>query len=137
MDNTKILLKKEVVDDVKYYLPEDEMCFKLADFFSMFSDGTRIKILSALAVSEMCVNDLSRILNINQTTISHQLKLLKSTSTVKFRRDGKIVYYSIASKMINDCLLSGVDYLQAVSLWVLVFTKVYLTITFYIFISVW
>lgn len=116
MDNTKILLKEEIVNDVKYYLPEEKMCLKLADFFSMFADRTRIKILSALAVSEMCVNDLSRILNLNQTTVSHQLKLLKTTGTVKFRRDGKIIYYSIASHMINDCLLSGVDYLQAVAL---------------------
>ena len=116
MNNTKILLKQEKVNDVKYYMPEDRMCLKLADFFSMFSDTTRIKILSALAVSEMCVNDISRILNINQTTVSHQLKLLKSTGTVKFRRDGKIIYYSISNNMINDCLLSGVNYLQATAL---------------------
>ena len=116
MDNAKILLNDEIVKDVKYYLPEEKMCQKLADFFSMFSDGTRIKILSALAISEMCVNDISRILKINQTTISHQLKLLKSTGTVKFRRDGKVIYYSIASKLINDCMLSGVDYLQSVQL---------------------
>lgn len=116
MDSQKILLNQEKVKDVKFYLPEEKICNKLADFFSTFSDTTRIKILSALAVSEMCVNDLSRILNINQTTVSHQLKLLKSIGTVKFRRDGKIIYYSLASKMINDCLLSGVDYLQMVSL---------------------
>ncbi|MGN1213137.1 MAG: ArsR/SmtB family transcription factor [Christensenellales bacterium] len=116
MDNTKILLKEEIVKDVKYYLPEEKMCNKLANFFSMFSDSTRIKILSALAISEMCVNDISRILKINQTTVSHQLKLLKSTGTVKFRRDGKVIYYSISSKLINDCMLNGVDYLQNVQL---------------------
>lgn len=116
MEKLKILLKEEKVKDVKFYLPEEKMCLKLADFFSIFSDTTRIKILSALAVSEMCVNDISRILHINQTTVSHQLKLLKSSGAVKFRRDGKVIYYSLASTMINDCLLSGVDYLQAVSL---------------------
>ena len=116
MENEKMLLNTQTVKDIKYYLPEEKMCLKLADFFSMFSDGTRIKILSALAVSEMCVSDLSKILNINQTTISHQLKLLKSTGTVKFRRDGKVIYYSISSKMVNDCLLSGVDYLQSVAI---------------------
>ncbi len=113
MDNTKILLNQQKVKDVKFYLPEEKMCLKLADFFSMFSDTTRIKLLSALAVSEMCVNDLSRILNINQTTVSHQLKLLKSTGAVKFRREGKIVFYSLSSNMINDCMLTGVDYLQS------------------------
>ena len=116
MDSKKILLKEEKVKDVKFYMPEEKMCYKLADFFSVFSDSTRIKILSALAVSEMCVNDLSRILNINQTTISHQLKLLKASGAVKFRRDGKIIYYSLSSEVINDCLLYGVDFLQAVSI---------------------
>lgn len=112
MDNTKILLKEEKVKDVRYYLPEEKMCLKLADFFSVFSDVTRLKILSALAVSEMCVNDISRILKINQTTVSHQLKTLKSAGAVKYRRDGKVMYYSLASEIINDCLLSGVNYLQ-------------------------
>ena len=113
MDNTKILLSQQSDKDVKFYLPEQKMCLKLADFFSMFSDTTRIKLLSALAISEMCVNDLSRILNINQTTVSHQLKLLKSTGAVKFRRDGKTIFYSLSSNMINDCMLTGVDYLQS------------------------
>lgn len=113
MENSKILLKQEKVEDVNYYMPTREMCFSLANFFSMFADPTRIKILSALAVSEMCVGDLAGILKMNQTTVSHQLKLLKSTGTVKFRREGKIIYYSIASQMVNDCLLSGVDYLQS------------------------
>ena len=113
MDNTKILLSQQKVKDVKFYLPEEKMCLKLADFFSMFSDTTRIKLLSALAISEMCVNDLSRILNINQTTVSHQLKLLKSTGAVKFRRDGKTIFYSLSSNIINDCMLAGVDYLQS------------------------
>ncbi|HAJ77955.1 MAG TPA: transcriptional regulator [Clostridiales bacterium] len=114
MESQKILLNQDKVKDIKFYLPEEKTCYKLADFFSIFSDTTRIKILSALAVSEMCVNDISRILNINQTTVSHQLKLLKGIGAVKFRRSGKIMYYSLASSVINDCLLSGVDYLQAV-----------------------
>lgn len=116
MEKTKILLKPEKVEDVNYYMPTSKMCLSLADFFSMFSDTTRIKILSALSVSEMCVGDISKILGINQTTISHQLKLLKSVGVVKFRRDGKVIYYSIASKMVNDCLLSGVEYLQSVDI---------------------
>ena len=116
LNNAKILLKEEKVKDVKFFMPEEKMCYKLADFFAVFSDRTRIKILSALGVSEMCVNDLSRILNINQTTISHQLKLLKASGAVKFRRDGKIIFYSLASGVINDCLLYGVDFLQTASI---------------------
>lgn len=116
MENSKILLKPEKVQDINFYMPSQKMCYSLADFFSMFSDATRIKILSALSVSEMCVGDISKILSINQTTISHQLKLLKSLGIVKFRRDGKVIYYSIASKMVNDCLLSAVEYLQEVEM---------------------
>ena len=115
MEVSKILLSNDKVKDVKFYLPEDKTCHRLAEFFSIFGDTTRIKILSALAVSEMCVNDLSRILCLNQTTVSHQLKLLKMINAVKFRREGKVVYYSLANLMINDCLLTGVDYLQNLS----------------------
>ena len=105
-----------VTNKAKRKMPDEDELYDLAELFKVFGDSTRIKILSALAVSEMCVNDISRILKINQTTVSHQLKLLKTTGTVKFRRDGKIVYYSLSSDMINDCLLSGVDYLQATAI---------------------
>lgn len=111
-NNNNIKADDKIVNDIKYYLPEEKSLRLLAEFFSMFSDETRIKIISALSVSELCVNDISRILKLNQTTVSHQLKLLKSVGAVKFRRDGKIIYYSIADKQINDCLLTGVNYLM-------------------------
>lgn len=108
----KIKADIKTVNDIKYYLPQEKVLRLLAEFFSMFSDETRIKIISALSVSELCVNDIANILKLNQTTVSHQLKLLKSVGAVKFRRDGKIIYYSIADKQIHDCLLSGVNYLM-------------------------
>lgn len=111
IDN-KIKADVKTVNDIKYYLPQEKVLRLLAEFFSMFSDETRIKIISALSVSELCVNDIANILKLNQTTVSHQLKLLKSVGAVKFRRDGKIIYYSIADKQIHDCLLSGVNYLM-------------------------
>lgn len=113
-DETHCKIKADVktVNDIKYYLPQEKVLRLLAEFFSMFSDETRIKIISALSVSELCVNDIANILKLNQTTVSHQLKLLKSVGAVKFRRDGKIIYYSIADKQIHDCLLSGVNYLM-------------------------
>ena len=116
MEKSKIMLKTEKVDDINYYMPVEKMCYSLANFFSLFADCTRIKILSALSMSEMCVGDISKILDINQTTVSHQLKLLKSGGMVKFRRDGKVIYYSISSEMVNECLLSAVEYLQKVEL---------------------
>jgi ArsR family transcriptional regulator len=108
----KILLDEEKQREVHYYMPEDDILSSLANFFSIFSDTTRIKILSALAVSEMCVNDIANLLELNQTTVSHQLKSLKIVGAVKYRRDGKSIFYSIADNMINDTLLSGVNYLM-------------------------
>ena len=79
--------------------------------FSVFSDYTRVKILTALAISELCVTDLSRILQINQTTVSHQLRFLKSAGMVKSLRQGKIVFYSLTNDAINDVILKGIEFL--------------------------
>ena len=108
----KYLLNENIVNNVKKYMPKENNLRSLAEFFSMFSDLTRLKIISALAMSEMCVSDISNILSINQTTVSHQLKILKSLGLVKYRRDGKVIFYSLVDKIINECLLVGVDCLQ-------------------------
>ncbi|MDD4211175.1 MAG: metalloregulator ArsR/SmtB family transcription factor [Clostridia bacterium] len=107
----KMLLDEKKQRDINYYMPEKNVLEDLANFFSIFADATRIKILSALSVSEMCVNDIASVLELNQTTVSHQLKSLKTVGAVKYRRDGKIIFYSIADNVINDCLLNGVNYL--------------------------
>ena len=108
----KFLISENTIKNVNFYMPKEKNLRELADFFSMFSDPTRLKIISALSMSEMCVSDISNILKLNQTTVSHQLKTLKSLGMVKYRRDGKIIYYSLIDKLINDCLLVGVDCLQ-------------------------
>ena len=97
--------KKEVLN----YLPNNDSIERLEIFFQNFSDGTRLKIISCLAMCDMCVNDLSTILNINQTTISHQLKYLKSQNLVTCKREGKIVLYSLSSSKVNDLMLSAVN----------------------------
>ncbi len=112
MQNNKIMnLDEKTLQNLQYYMPENHFLQQLANFFSVFSDSTRLKILSALAVSQMCVNDISVSLNLNQTTVSHQLKLLKSIGAVKDKREGKIIFYSIANNTIHDVMLNGVDYL--------------------------
>jgi ArsR family transcriptional regulator len=83
---------------------------KLALFFQNFSDSTRLKIVSCLAMCNMCVSDLSKILCQNQTTISHQLKLLKDQNIVECKRDGKILLYGLTSNAVNDILLIAGDY---------------------------
>ena len=102
---------EQTVSDLDFYLPEGNILQQLADFFAIFSDTSRIRILSALALAEMCVSDLSNILGINQTTLSHQLKLLKSQKLVNSRREGKIILYSAANYIINDLMLSGIEHL--------------------------
>ena len=68
-------------------------------------------MLSALSISEMCVTDLSQVLEINQTTISHQLRILKNLSIVKIRRQGKVIFYSLRNEILNEILLKGVEFL--------------------------
>lgn len=96
---------------VHYYLPNNNVLTELSDLFSALSDSTRVKILSAICISEMCVGDISEILKINQTTVSHQLKILKSIGFVTTRRDGKTVYYSLASRIIPEIMKNGASYL--------------------------
>ena len=68
-------------------------------------------MLSVLAISRMCVSDLAGILNLNQTTVSHQLRLLKNLGAVKMRRMGKVIFYSLKTELLNDVLLKGVEFL--------------------------
>ena len=81
------VIHKEVVENVKNKLPKEETLYDLAELFKVFGDSTRIKIICSLFESEMCVCDLSVLLNISQSAISHQLRVLKSARLVKFRRD--------------------------------------------------
>ena len=106
-----LLLDKRTQSLIEDYVPQGEILEGIVCFFSVFSDYTRVKILAALAISELCVTDLSKILNINQTTVSHQLRFLKSAGIVKSVRQGKIVFYSLANESINDVLLKGIEFL--------------------------
>lgn len=106
-----IMLSEEQADSLKENMPDKSVLRKLADFFSIFSDPTRIKIITALCLYEMCVSDISILLGINQTTVSHQLKYLKQSGAVRCRRVGKLMYYKITTSIIEDVMLGGVDYL--------------------------
>ena len=106
-----LLLDKRTQSLIEDYVPRGEILEGIVCFFSVFADYTRVKILSALAISELCVTDLSRILDINQTTVSHQLRYLKSAGIVRCYRQGKIIFYSLTSDSINDVLLKGIEFL--------------------------
>ena len=106
-----LLLDKRTQSLIDDYVPQGEILEGIGCFFSVFSDYTRVKILTALAISELCVTDLSRILDINQTTLSHQLRFLKSAGIVKCVRQGKIIFYSLVNESINDVILKGIEFL--------------------------
>ena len=106
-----LLLDTNTTQKVRKYIPKKEVLAGLADFFSIFSDATRMKIISALTITEMCVTDISEILGINQTTVSHQLKIMRQAGVVGFRREGKILFYFVTSPIVENVMLNGVVYL--------------------------
>lgn len=107
----EVLLDRRLQGMVKEYVPQGEILDELVCFFSIFSDYTRLKMISALAISEMCVSDISSLLKLNQTTVSHQLRLLKNLNAVKTKRQGKVVFYSLRNETLNEVLLKGVEFL--------------------------
>lgn len=109
MDNRFLLLTERNKKEVLNYLPPEKSIDKLAVYFQNFSDATRLKIISCLAMCEMCVNDISRILQINQTTISHQLKYLKTQNIISSKREGKLILYRLSGRRVNELLLSAVN----------------------------
>ncbi len=107
----EVLLDKRLQSMVHDYVPKGEILDELVCFFSIFSDYTRLKMISALAISEMCVSDISTLLELNQTTVSHQLRLLKNLNAVTTKRQGKVVFYSLRNDTLSDVLLKGVEFL--------------------------
>lgn len=92
--------------------PADEILYKLADLYKVFGDPTRIRILYALSSGELCVCDIADLLGMTQSAISHQLRVLKQSALVKFRRDGKTVYYSLADSHVATILAQGLSHVQ-------------------------
>lgn len=83
------------INKIKKLMPSDDLLFEIAEVFKVLGDTTRMKIISALLESELCVGDIAEITNSTQSAISHQLRVLKQSKLVKFRKEGKIVYYSL------------------------------------------
>ena len=83
----------------------------LVGVFSIFSDKTRLRIISSLTITDMCVSDISAVLKINQTTVSHQLRLLRNLGAVNCYRNGKVVYYSLKDELLGDIILKGIEFL--------------------------
>jgi ArsR family transcriptional regulator len=92
-------------------MPEEEMLYDLAELFLIFGDSTRIKILYVLFEAEMCVCDIAELLRMTQSAISHQLRVLKQSKLVKFRREGKTIYYSLADDHVRTIIGMGMEHL--------------------------
>lgn len=101
---------KTVIQD---YMPSQKILGGITNFFNIFSDITRLKMIIALAVSEMCVNELVESLKLHQSTISHQLKLLRDANIVAYKRSGKHLYYYICNQYVEEIMLTGTRNLEA------------------------
>ncbi len=105
-------IHSEVVEQVKNNMPADENLYDLAEFFKVFGDTTRIKILWALSNNEMCVCDIAALLSMSQSAISHQLRFLKNSKLVKFRKSGKVSYYSLDDMHVKQILEFGLTHIN-------------------------
>lgn len=100
-------IHQDIIEKVAKKMPDTKSLEKLAEFFKIFGDLTRIRILWALSESEMCVCDIATLLNASQSSISHQLRILKQNALVKNRKDGKVVYYSLEDEHIKEIFSQG------------------------------
>lgn len=105
-------IHEDILSSVKSQMPDELSLANLAEFFKIFADPTRVKILWALSLSEMCVCDIAALLSMSQSSISHQLRVLKSNKIVKNRRDGKIVYYSLSHEHIVQIFKQGLMHIR-------------------------
>lgn len=101
------MIHEDIVNSVIKDMPPEENLYDLAEFFKVFGDTTRIKILYALFSSEMCVCDIAALLSMTHSAISHQLRILKQARLVKFRKAGKVVYYSLDDDHIKQVFDQG------------------------------
>ncbi len=103
---------EDTIKKVKNQLPADEELLNLSELFKILGDHTRIKILNSLLFSELCVCDLTVLLDMSQSAISHQLRILRTARIVKFRREGKNVYYSLDDDHVSTLLRQGLDHVH-------------------------
>ena len=107
--SSALINKKEI------NINSDEKFGRLAEFFKVFGDVTRLKIIFLLSKSEMCVNDISKQLDMQQSTISHQLRILKQARLVKQRRDGKSIFYSLDDHHVDSIFKQGFDHIDHIN----------------------
>lgn len=105
-------IHENVVIEAKNTMPDEELLYDMAELFKVFGDTTRIKILYALFANEMCVCDIASLLNMTHSAISHQLRVLKQARLVKFRKEGKVVYYSLDDEHVSQIFDCGLHHIE-------------------------
>lgn len=109
---TFIYAHDDLVEKVYDNMPDEEILYDLAELYKVFGDSTRIKILYVLLESEMCVYDIARLLNMTQSAISHQLKVLKQSKLVRYRREGKTVFYALSDDHVRTIIDQGMEHIS-------------------------
>ena len=107
-----VFVHEDAVGQVLGEMPGDETLYDLAELFKVFGDSTRIKILYALFEAELCVCDIAQLLGLTQSAVSHQLRVLKNSRLVKFRKDGKTVFYSLADDHVRKIIAQGMEHVN-------------------------
>ena len=106
-----LCLHEEAVAAVRKQMPDEDDLYDLAELYKVFGDSTRIKILYVLFSAELCVYDIARLLGMTQSAVSHQLRILKNNKLVKFRREGKTVFYALDDDHVRSILKLGMEHL--------------------------
>ena len=107
----QVFVHEDLVKKVNEGMPEEEELYDLAELFKVFGDSTRIRILYVLFEAELCVCDIAQTLNMTQSAISHQLKILKQSRLVRSRREGKSVFYSLADGHVRTMIAQGIEHI--------------------------
>lgn len=98
---TQTVIHEDIINEVKNHMPSEEILSDVAELFKVLGDKTRTRILHALFQAEMCVCDMASLLGMSQSSISHQLRVLKQAKLVKNRKEGKVVYYSLSDDHVK------------------------------------
>lgn len=105
------VVHEEIVNLVRKDMPEEPIFFDLADLFSIFGDSTRVRILWALDIHDMCVCDIAILLNLTKSAVSHQLRILRQANLVRPRREGKVVFYTLADEHVRIIFEKGMEHI--------------------------
>lgn len=113
LDNCEVVeVHEELLKIVENTMPKETKLYDLAELFKVFGDSTRIRILFVLFEAEVCVCDLAKVLNMTQSAISHQLRILKQNKLIKSRREGKSIFYSLADNHVRTIIDQGLEHVE-------------------------